>query len=360
MAHIITKPDAQRQGHQSINIHELIEAILFYLEPREIVRASGTCRYWHSCLKESPTLLRKIHKMPVACIEGTNPHFIEPSQACRDAVTTSGRPDILGSNVLALYERADAALLENAHPQVSEQELKILRKNYGVERYEYRTGFTGVRYPKGWPVGLRETHCDLCDGFHPQFRFEHVHPLLSFLEDMTLCIRGYGPRLYVNFKILQQWQALGSCYDHYCAEVRMLSKRLKWAHTSMEQGNLHDDLLMRPVCRRLVAPTNTKLLITDNANGITLAEAIPFFIRAFKAYLSASQKIIHSWLLRVKEGRVMRHARMRCGFQAAFPTTEDWDEFDKNFESFVEMWDKAVLEADKMMRGVAAWDETQL
>jgi hypothetical protein len=34
---------------------------------------------------------------------------------------------------------------------------------YDSMMYEIRSGFMNVRIPNGWPVGLRELHCDLCD-----------------------------------------------------------------------------------------------------------------------------------------------------------------------------------------------------
>jgi hypothetical protein len=62
--------------------------------------------------------------------------------------------------------------------------------SYSGKRDDLRYGFKDVRYPDGWPIGLRELHCDLCDEWHTDFRFEDMHPLLRFLEDMTVCFRG--------------------------------------------------------------------------------------------------------------------------------------------------------------------------
>jgi hypothetical protein len=109
-----------------------------------------------------------------------------------------------GKKVLGLYECADIKFLNNTCPEARDEDLRRLRGSYGLDRYNYRGTFMGVRYPDGWPMDLRETHCELCHGFHPRFRFEHVRPLLSFLEDMTLCIQGYGSHLYVDFSILPE------------------------------------------------------------------------------------------------------------------------------------------------------------
>jgi hypothetical protein len=337
-------------------VYELVENILLYLSPRDVVRVSGTCKYWYGCVTGNKTLLRKIHKIPVRCTKGTNPHFIEPNQACRDALFPGGGPEIFAKNVLDLYERADIKLLENAHPEASNQYLRELSSRYNMQLYDCRAAFVGVRYPDGWPVGLREIHCEVCDGFHPQFRFEHVHPLVSFLEDMTLCVRGYGAHLYVEFNILHEWQAPRSCYEHYCAEVRALSERLRWAHTS---SGLGDVMFMRPVCSRLVAFANKtkEFHITDNANGITLTEAVAFLIRGFKTYLPNSQKTMHTWLRIIREGSHRLDWRTRRDHRAAFPTDENWKDFYKDFEGFVKMWDDVGLEVDGVMKGIAAWDD---
>jgi hypothetical protein len=128
-----------------------MEVIFLYLEPRDIVRASATCKYWHDCVKNH-TLLRKIHKMPVICIEGTNPHFITPSQACRNALIPGTRSSDAGNNVLDLYTGADIRLLENMNPGISDSKLQEVKKEYRDDRHGWRATFRGVRFPDGWPV----------------------------------------------------------------------------------------------------------------------------------------------------------------------------------------------------------------
>ena len=130
--------------------------------------------------------------------------------------------------MLDVYNSADILLLESMNPDIDDRKRREGVKEYRETRHNCRAMFMGVGHPNGWPADLR-THCNQCDGFHPRFRFEHIHPLLRFLEDTTMCIRGHGAQLIINFDIVNETEIPNSCYEHYCSEVRQVETNLRQA-----------------------------------------------------------------------------------------------------------------------------------
>jgi hypothetical protein len=331
---------------------ELVETILLYLPAREIVRASGVCVHWRSCIAGTPALLRATHKMPSPCPPDMNPHFIEPNRACRNALFPLLGSAYYGSNVLKLCQDTDVKLLSAMRPGISDEENEALSELYGEERYSYRRAFKGVRYPNGWPECYR-TYCNLCSGFHAQFRFENLHPLLSFLDDVTMCVRGYGPHLYIKLSIINELETTEACYQHYYKEIKDLAGKLRWAGDMMEKGERGKELFTRPLCTRLVAPSADAHLFVNNEEGVTLGEALPFLIRAFKAHLDIKQHSLYD-TLRCTTTRCASYKRER---RVAFPTDEDFEKFDRDLGNLVERFDSVIREVNEAMKGIAAWDE---
>jgi hypothetical protein len=339
-------------------IFELLEAILLYLSPRDITITSSVCGYWQTCIARSPALLRKIHRIPSTFSPDTNPHFNQPSLACRNALIPRESSDHYGKNVLDLYESADIEFLAAMHLGISFKEMDTVHDVYLKKRRNYRATFMNVRYPDGWPERYR-THCDLCDGFHARFRFENVHPLLSFLDDVTMCVRGYGTHLYVAINIADEIATTDACYEHYHAEIRYLAGKLVWALEMMEEGEHQNEMFTRPVCTRLVAASANGYYIVDNTEGVTLGEAIPLLIRSFKIHVSDHQESMHWWLPKYQQG-IGRDRRTIRDRRAAFPTEKDFEAFERNFGNVVERFDELMREVNELTNGVAAWDDTML
>jgi hypothetical protein len=351
-----TSTDAAKTS--PLYIFELLEAILLYLSPREIIIASSVCEYWHTCVARSPTLLRKIHKILSPFSTDTNPHFDQPSLACRNALIPRDSSEYYGKNVLDFYESADIEFLTAMHFGIFSKEMETVQDIYLEKRRGYRAAFMNVRYPDGWPERYR-THCDLCDGFHARFRFENVHPLLSFLDDVTMCVRGHAAHLYVVINIANEIATTDACYEHYHAEIRYLAGKLRWALKMMEEGGHQDEMFARPVCTKLVAASANGYYIVDNTEGITIGEVIPLLVRSFKVHVSNHQELMHWWLPKYQQG-TSRDRRTSRDRHAAFPTKKDFEEFERNFGNMVERFDELMREVNESMKGVAAWDDTML
>jgi len=119
--------------------------------------------------------------------------------------------------------------------------------------YKIRAGLQGVRFPDGWPPGLRGLHCDLCDRWHSDFRFENLHLLLRFLRNMTVCFRGYGSRLMFSLGIVHEATALKSCFEHSCAEALEFATHYKKTYEAVKAGGVAGDLMSRPVTCKMIA-----------------------------------------------------------------------------------------------------------
>jgi hypothetical protein len=177
---------------------------------------------------------------------------------------------------------------------------------------------------------------------------------------MTLCVRGCGSQLIFEFNIAHEDEAPNSCYDHYMDEVRRLAKKLKWPHEAIEHSGLDNDQFTRPVYTRLIAPADKGYQIADNVEGITLTEVIPLLIRTFKSDISGTQDTMHWMLPYYQGGDLIRHWRILRDRKTAFPTEDDWKEFDRNFFTRVEMWDALLWEVNELTKGIPAWSETLL
>ncbi|KAF2845044.1 hypothetical protein T440DRAFT_408923 [Plenodomus tracheiphilus IPT5] len=117
---------------------------------------------------------------------------------------------------------------------------------------DIRASFRGVRLcGSGWPVGLREIYCEICERFHTRFHFDHVHPALRFLEDANICVRGHGTILLIELDLFNEAAAPRSCYEHYCEEMIDFAKGLSTAIQMISPGGCGKEFFTNPITSKI-------------------------------------------------------------------------------------------------------------
>jgi hypothetical protein len=197
-------------------------------------------------------LKRKIHKEREECDGDANPYFEELTEDSNNAIIL--RAEYGGRNLWSTVRKFEDEWFSSMHEGqnlrdmpdnlTEEEQQEWCDNDYWWRMRDVRAGFRGVRYPDGWPVGLRELHCDLCDYWHTDFRFENIHPLLQFLEDMTVCFRGQGQHLKLDICIVSTKLAPMSCLKHSCDEAISFARHLHKALKAVEAGDVAKDLFM--------------------------------------------------------------------------------------------------------------------
>lgn len=343
------------RSHPLFHTFELLEMIFLGLNPKDTVQASSVCRFWNQCVHESRKLMRAVFKLSEKHYKDPNPHFYPPNTKSRNALMPAHptRPSLFaGQELLHLYEAADTDFLQSAKPNMDLTAQEDLKDSYEILRRKYRCGLRDFRRPNGWPSGYHEIHCNICDGFHLDFKFSKVHPLLHFLEDVSLCFRGHGPHLYLDINIVADCDAPLSCYEHYCTEIRFLGNRLRRATDLIESCGLDKDLFIRPACTRLVSDANQGFDTVDNPDGVTLAEALPFLIRQFKLDLSVMQRFLHRFL---QCPAATWHEQASPELAVLYPTPADWKAHVDDYGKMLDMCDATVWEVHELLKSIPAW-----
>lgn len=350
--------DSQAVSHSLFYTIELLEMILLNLDARNIVKVSGVCKFWNDCCQSTPKLLRKTYKLAVKLDDDVNPHFKTPSKKSRNALIPRHPRNPsrhAGTEVLGLYEAADIEYLSSIQPGLDISTLDAMAEDYAEKRKHYRFGFMDFRFPNGWPSEYYQIHCNVCDGFHAKFNFENLHPLLSFLENLDLCVRGNGTQMFFRYDFVSDYDSPKSCYEHICANIRYLGRSLELASGLLDRCNLKNDLFTRPICTRLVG---SDFDIIENPGGITLLEVISFLTRRFKSSLLGCQSSLD--LLPDPSKSVSRHWRIVRDQRAAYPTEEDWEVHRGDCDEIRAIFNAAIDEVNAWLRGIPAWDEKTL
>jgi hypothetical protein len=129
------------------------------------------------------TIIRIWRVRAIRTTDGENPHFTELTEESLEAeIPSRGFEDENLWETFRKYEDNQLTSLHEVSEEVAETETykkqrEELNMVYWEAMREIRNGFQGVRIPDGWPIGLMELHCDLCDKWHTEFRFENLHSL---------------------------------------------------------------------------------------------------------------------------------------------------------------------------------------
>lgn len=228
---------------------------------------------------------------------------------------------------------------------------------YDERMSDIRSGFRGVRIqndiPVGWPVGLRELHCDLCDRWHTNFLFQNLHPLLRFLEDITLCIRGHGSQVMIKLAIVSSNLAPRTCFEHSRSEAVNFAHHLRRLCLAVGAGGegVATDSVAQPRITKFVTEYG---LVGQNEYGLTLAEVTPLLLRIFRNHLVEWRWELFSIMM--NRDKVSRLRSARIDTAATYPTTKDWDDHMRAFPLIALDWVMTVAMVDLIMADVTTWE----
>ncbi|KAF2024204.1 hypothetical protein EK21DRAFT_94266 [Setomelanomma holmii] len=283
---------------------ENVETILLSLEPLDIVRATQVCTAWRDCINGSSMNTRII--------------------TCGNTIR-----EFKDAYLNSLHEKPTAALeeeQEHGKDRHDEEEAKKedWRQSYCINMYNIRTCFMGIRHngdvPDGWPIGLRKIHCDLCDEWHSNFRFENLHPLIQFLGDTTMCFRGHGAQLLMSLGMMSEDQAPKSCWEHACQEVLEFAKQISKAYKAIQAGGVGQHQAARPIVTKLT--TDGEQTVEDE-KGLKLDKVVPLILELFRDHLIVWRNHCHEYS--TMSAKVVRSPRAQRDHRATYPTPADWD-----------------------------------
>ncbi|KAH7071097.1 hypothetical protein BKA63DRAFT_492953 [Paraphoma chrysanthemicola] len=163
---------------------------------------------------------------------------------------------------IALHEIAPDPLQNETTKAVKDSELLLYSEDwtesYGYKTVEIRCGFMGIRFdgdmPLGWPEGLHELHCDNCGVWDTDFLYEHLHLLLHFLGDVTMCCRGSGSQLVIEFGFTLEIHAPKSCWVHSSEEVLFFAGKIRKAYDAIQVESIAKNQCASPVIANIVPP----------------------------------------------------------------------------------------------------------
>lgn len=350
-----------------------MDIIFTNLDRDDLARASGVCREWRD---RCPLW----YETPMPCVEELESHFDEPCEAYKEQEKEF---DKLGTSI---SNPGDLTRLKDITSDLSiivrrsrftYDGLPVLRAMRGVDAEifqtvkdeqwtgfeevppEYRTlcvrqGFRRVRFPNGWPVGLREIYCINCDRFHTRFRFENLHPVLRFLESLTVCFRGHGSRLRLTIGTIAEYRAPKSCYEHYREETLEFAHYLRHAINLATVDTFGNHFATRPLITRLLTVTSMpnercdSYSVIQDTEGLKLKAVVLLLLKAFRSHLAVRIE---------KEFKdVEREIKGEPHLLAAFPGDE-WETYKTNFEKVIPgMYGEGVEAVNRIMDGIEDWE----
>ncbi|KAJ4293519.1 hypothetical protein N0V90_008802 [Kalmusia sp. IMI 367209] len=293
-------------GKKVANVCELAEQILLHLAYADLLHCLQVSPLWHTLIRSSTELQRLLYKIPTP-ISKTNldPHFLTPDDVARTAIIPGGRYenrsvlDICSADLEKFMDRA----VETSHPMIANARL--------VEYYEnvryVRGMFQGMRIPNGWPIALQQIYCELCQGFHARFQHHNLHPLLRFLEDVDICWKGRGSRIYMATHIVHHIEVPRSCWEHYGEMFMLEARKLKRAVEIVDQYKMQDDMFISPICTQLIIKTpaaegQRDFLVLHDPAGLKLKWVLDALVHVCKRQLYSIVDILRGWETRGAEG----------------------------------------------------------
>ncbi|KAF2245805.1 hypothetical protein BU26DRAFT_567324 [Trematosphaeria pertusa] len=338
-------------------------AMIFLSLPfHDLLRCQQVCHSWNDHILGEKSMQKRMWKVCVE--ENENPHFDEPSALARNIILEDGRN--AGLPALETSQTVIDTFLE-AYPTTGDlpgSDRDFLRYLHGLN--DACSGAPDINDAGDWPTGWHELYCHECEEYHTKFRFENVHPLFRFLEDTPLCITGSSSRLIVKLKLVHSEFAPASCYDHYCAGIIGLAKNLEKAYHAMDKGKLKGDMFTCPWCTMLVARVATapieRTIASRNPLGLTVQEALKLLVQLFWEELQelADSNKVTSITCLLRSAQDPRHFWNNpnidiVGRSLSHRNEGDWERHLKTLPAILEQFERAVRDADAIMRPIPEW-----
>ncbi|KAF2865799.1 hypothetical protein BDV95DRAFT_672424 [Massariosphaeria phaeospora] len=276
-------------GERVAHINELLEIIFSNLDFKSLLDAQLVCRTWRTCINETSSTQKLLWKRPETNSAEQNPLFHEPSAAARNLLSQNGSSPLESLQHLTIaYLGSDQASRDRNH--YDNQSCKI------VKNTEETFGFSIDRLEPA------EVCCLICRSWHAQFRYEKLHPLLSFFPTMEVCTKGYGTELLVNFKCwMVDWNHSNSKEGPWPVNLELKNLkllvarlgRLRQAMKVVQAYNLQEDLFTSPQCTFLAVTNVCPSLSVRNVTGVRLGEALKIITNAYRCCVDATISMLH-------------------------------------------------------------------
>jgi len=230
-------------GTRLANIGELIGNIFIHLDYFDLLRVQRVCQRWRSYVLEVKELQPLLYKAPITL--AGNAHF-EPIDA---TLTTFQLAD--GKLFVESLETSDVEWYMGLMSSLASMPEQSLRQHLGActsQRYNIHHDLEGQLGEKNtWPERLSTLCCENCDHVHKVFRYDHLHPILRFLESIPfICFDGYGDAICVNIYYFEPNNVDDNyLYAFFDNAVRLCIK-LNDIYTTTQDLNMKNDYCIQP------------------------------------------------------------------------------------------------------------------
>jgi hypothetical protein len=226
----------------------------------DLVRIQSVCKEWRDCVTNVKTRRPLLYKEPEP-LGSRNPHF---NQYTAEALALTTRYSSSIFSALEWYHSFYFAPKAAPPPMLEIETGKFRRYTDSVTMLinEIFAVYGNREDWRTWPKALQEVFCSTCREFHPNFHWDHLHPLLRFLEHSGFCyFTGYGAGLKFSFHT--GWlYATGGSKSHYkrIVEISQLCQELKRSILTMEAYKLDHDMFVYPTCTHFIAVHDNLLM----------------------------------------------------------------------------------------------------
>ncbi|KAI8933403.1 hypothetical protein NX059_010018 [Plenodomus lindquistii] len=365
-------------------ITEILSLMFSSLDGPSLIRASLVCKAWRDTVDFSRDTARFTFKFPKKFSAEVPSHFHKPCKSYKDQeqayLTQRAKLEEAGDITRESLERIsspiiilgkkygfqglpvlDCMRIADSHlDRIKDRDKwwRVRNANRHHDKVKYiRAMFRGVRLGgSGWPAGLREIYCETCACFHPRFRFEHVHPVLRFLEDTNICVRGQETTLRIQLDLFNEEAAPISCYEHYCAEMIQFAEGLRTTMKMIGPGGCGNEFFSEPITTKIVIPGYR---VIEDLNGLTLATVVPTLVERFHFHVTDNRNQVHQFIPAQHSWyhtSLMSWKSTCLHVRAAYnDSEEDYTAHKQKFSEIVNLVEKAVITVDETMRGVEIW-----
>lgn len=291
---------------------ELLGNFFRFLDYPDLLRAERVCKTWQACIASVKSMQAALYKAAEP-INGPNenPHFVELTAECLDFSIPGGLRVI--NNIQDLYA-------DNWRDGVRPDERDEARRTGSVglisplrhqkEILYSAIGTSGSPKFLTWPLSLREAFCRCCEDFHPRLYWNHLHPVLRFMQHYDFCcIRSQGSGFWLHFNY-RPISVRRLDLEHF-TKIEEFCYALRKAAATVQRNHLDREMLTRLVCTYFLA-THGEDAVTGyfsftirlrpsvhSSNGVAVMEAILVIARACHVTVQHFRRIVYEQCLAV-------------------------------------------------------------
>lgn len=351
-------------GEKIARLYEILRPLFFNLPYQGLLNCSVVSPGWKTNIETSAELQRRLYRIPIAVPENGDPHFENASPTSTGIlipmsalqVELQGKP-VLAKTLEIINDFLAKVSTNNFEPSTARE----VYARFSTDLYNTRSAFRGIRSSNGWPIGYGEIHCDLCERFHTKLKHEHLHPMLRFLEDVDICFKGNGTKLYAEFKIVKEADVPQSCWNDSMAMYLFMARNLKSTWKSMHRYGIQNDMAAMPLITDLVVDffrtesVSGDFISVTEPNGVRLQQCIN--ILAYTLHLNL--RFCEFWIqnLRPKPGswKGLYYGNTGLDAKIAFKTSEDFDAYVKSVPDIKRRFAEVYGEVKTLMQDIPIW-----